>query len=276
MTNPTPVQCDLWPVDMSVCCPEWADLTEDQQLIYQARATEILDNLTGQQFGVCEITVRPCSDHRMCPLPAEYWASGPGDMYPYILNGKWHNTTCSGSAGCDCVPPCSARLDPGPVLDILEVSIDGVVLPAVNPDTGRPSYVVYDWRYLVRTDGCCWPDCQDWNQTPAPPEAGDPVTCGVWTVKYRFGNPVPIGGVYANSALACELMRAGCNSSDCRLPAGAVTVVRDGITIQLDPKQWINNLPDVASWVHIVNPAALISPPVFLSPKRRPRVQTWP
>lgn len=280
MTSPGPVLCDLWPLDDMSCCPEWAELTPEQQLNYQARATEILDGLTGGQFGVCEATVRPCSDHRsMCPLPAQYWSSGPGDMYPYILNGVWHNAYCgcSGGSGCDCVPPCSARLDPGPVLSITEVAINGVILPPVDAETGRPNYVVYDWRYLVRTDGACWPDCQDWNQTPlAPGPGGVPVTCGVWTVKYRFGHPVPVGGVDAMSKLACELARAGCGSGDCRLPAGATQITRDGITIELDPRKWINAVPEAASWVSIVNPNGLISPPVFRSPKRRPRAQSWP
>src|SRR5688572_26213399 len=125
-------------------------------------ATEILYNLSAQQFGVCEFTIRPCRES--CNDSAWWGASGYlgwggwlGGMYPQpaLIGGNWYNLRCGSCSGsCSCTP-LSIALLPSPVNQILEVKVDGVIL---TPGT---DYRVDNFRELVRLGGQFWPECQD-------------------------------------------------------------------------------------------------------------------
>jgi hypothetical protein len=132
-----------------------------------------------------------------------------------LIAGKWYNLTCgSCSGGCNCAIISEALL-PAPVKQIVEVKVDGLIVP-----TG--SYRVDDNRLLVRTDGGLWPIC---NNLARPDTQMD-----TWSVTAKFGQTVPAGGEWAVGELACEMVKA-MQGQDCRLPKTVTSLARQGVTI---------------------------------------------
>lgn len=182
-------------------------------------ATEVVWALSGRQFGLCTVTLRPCK--RDCL--EGFWPSGwnqwlPGATYPQpaLIGGHWFNLTC-GACGdtCSCIRLSEAIL-PAPVHRIVEVKVDGAILV-----TG--AYRVDENRFLVRTDGGEWPWCND--LTRADTEVG------TWSVTAEFGQDVPEGGAWAVGELACQFINAR-SGGDCRLPRNVTQLIRQGITMQ--------------------------------------------
>lgn len=137
-----------WPRPDTACCDrlEPADPTPEQTTRIERMlqvSNEIIWRLSGKQFGACPVTVRPC---RQACTDTPTWGYWSGHLWtPVLDNGSWFNTKCGkcGPTGCSCTELCEVDL-PGPVLEVLEVKLDGVVL---NPD----SYRVDNFRKLVRT-----------------------------------------------------------------------------------------------------------------------------
>ena len=181
-------------------------------------ATTALWALTGMRFGLCEITLRPCredcGDGRFYddfgpPWVARYWPQ------PALIGGLWFNLTCgSCTSGCSCSRVSEVRL-PAPVYDVTEVLVDGVVLPS-------SAYRLDNNRILVRTDGEEWPRCNDLSR--------EDNEAGTWSVRARYGEPIPDGASIAMGQLACEIAKAAAGG-DCKLPAGLQQLVRQGVTI---------------------------------------------
>lgn len=115
--------------------------------------------------------------------------------------------------------------DEFPVLEISEVSIDGV---AVDP----AAYRLDDWRYLVRVDGAEWPTC---NTLDLPDTTG--ALAATLFVEYEFGIDPPVELVIAAAELACQLKRA-CEGQSCALPGTTRDRIkrlsRRGSTIELE------------------------------------------
>lgn len=186
--------------------------------MFESMAAEYLWRWTGQRFGVCETTIRPCRQDCTVGL-STYGTSGSlsSPWQPVLLSGQWYNLGCAGGCGDNCGCTSGRALEfEKPIAGVVEVVVDGVTL---DPST----YRVDDGRYLVRLDGKFWPYCQ--NMTRAP---GEPNT---WTVTVRTGSPVPIGGQIAAGKLACELAKAACGAKDCELPQRWQTITRQGVTI---------------------------------------------
>lgn len=215
--------CSPW--DALWTCPIPADspVTTGQAVEI---ASEILYQLSGQRFGLCTITVRPC--RRSCggndgPFNGGQWwewgsyGAGAGLWpVPWLYNGAWMNLTCGGCFGtCSCTPLSEALL-PGPVASVQEVKVDGVVL------TPGADYHVDDFRKLVRLGGESWPICQDF--TKADTEAD------TWSVTFTSGEAVPLAGKLAVGELAVEIMKS-CAGQACAIPKNATQVTRQGITI---------------------------------------------
>ncbi|MFM9656838.1 hypothetical protein [Streptomyces scabiei] len=182
-------------------------------------ATETLWGLTGQRFGLCEVTLRPC--RKDCHSGSFFddfgppWSGGRSYPQPALIGGQWFNLTC-GSCGGDCSCTSVAEvLLPAPVLRIVEVKVDGTPLV-----TG--AYRVDNNRLLVRTDGGEWPRCND--LTLAATEVG------TWSVTAVYGEELPDGAALAMGQLACEIAKAA-DGADCKLPAGLQQLVRQGVTI---------------------------------------------
>lgn len=192
-------------------------------------ASTVLYELTGRRWsGVEESAVRPSaqdsSSNELVPGWNETW-------------GEYDSTTGS------CVPVDRIDLGYFPVIDVLQVRIDGAVL--------MPSaYQLQEQRFLVRIDGGTWPCTQDLSANPS---AND-----TFEVQISHGIEPPDAGKYCCAIYAVELAKSFCNL-DCSLPQRAQYVTRQGVsTILMDPLNVVFRgmigMPTVDSWIRSVNP----------------------
>jgi len=189
-----------------------------------AAATEVVWALSGRQFGLCEVTLRPCRQGcATYPWPnsglAGTWSEWPGSgwLSVALVGGAWFNFVCGRcTSGCSCTTVSEVLL-PVPVYRIVEVRVDGTPLV-----TG--AYRLDDARRLVRTDGGEWPRCNDLNL--------DDTEEGTWSVTAEYGREVPTLGRLAVGELACQLLRAR-TGEDCLLPTNVTQLIRQGVTIQM-------------------------------------------
>lgn len=209
--------CEDWPVTW-VCDVSCESPTVTGEAV--SVATEVVWALSGRQFGLCTVTLRPCrlecSDYPWPGNRADWieWA-GVDWINPSLISGTWFNVLCGKcTTGCSCTS-ISEVLLPAPVHSIVEVKVDGVVVSGSG-------YRLDDNRRLVRL-GDEWPTCNDLNLADTEPNT--------WSVTARYGIEVPVGGAWAVGELACELIRAR-NGEDCRLPRNVTQLVRQGVTIQ--------------------------------------------
>lgn len=209
-------------------------------------ATEVLWNLSGQRFGPCEVTVRPC--RRDCfgaiwPYGTNWpqWTGGTWPQ-PALVDGAWLNLTCGACVGtCSCTALEEALL-PAPVYAVTQVKVDGVVL-------APGAYRVDDDRVLVRVDGGRWPTCQDLSLADT--------AVGTWSVTVQVGEAVPTIGRQAVGELACEIVKT-CLGQDCRLPANIANLVRQGVSISFPDSQALaDRLYFVGLFISAYNPHRL-------------------
>lgn len=218
-------------------------------------AIEALWQAGGQRYGLCTDTVRPCREE--CwnaagwPFNDSWWQWGGGYSggtwpRPLLYAGAWYNITCGGCPGdCSCTA-LSKFLLPAPIQSIVQIKIDGAVMP-----TG--SYKVFDNQKVVRTDGSWWPVCQD--LTKADTETN------TWSVTFTQGEPVPEIGKLALGELFCEYARA-CAGEDCRLPKNVQSLVRQGVSISLPTEEdWMESLTFVHQYIKYANPNHLRGAP---------------
>ena len=256
---PVEVPCSEWttPEEVRTCCsgldPAY-DLTASIQF-----ATAILYRLSGRQFpGECERTVYPCKgDNCGCcsglwdQLVGSdwWWAFNNYPAYP-VANGFGTGFVNIGRCSKKCHLPCIDL--PATVNDIVEIWVDGVLLP----DT---AYKIEAFRRVCRIDGEGWPCTNDLSGEP-----GDP---GVWTITYSYGKPVPTEGRIAASIFACEIAKNRCGADNC-LPQRLKQITRQDVTMSFaDPLEFIakgeTGIYEVDIWLNSVNPSKL---------KRRSRI----
>jgi hypothetical protein len=241
------------------------ELAEQRVEIALGLAWTTLQTLTAYQIAICPITVRPCgsrcSEGSYFIAPVDGPAGAP--FWPYLINGQMVNILC----GCRDDPcSCSRVRDialPGPVGEVVEVSIDGSPLPAA-------SYRIDNGNRLVRQDGEGWPFCQDFNRP-----AGDE---GTFTVTYYHGSTSDILVRYAAGLLADEYLK-GMQGGDCRLPAGTVQAIRQGVTFEIEKDMFDRGLTGIAEVDAVTaryNPYRQKLPPqVFSLDQARARETTW-
>lgn len=215
-TGGTSGPCDDWPVTW-ICDVDTLNPAVTGAAV--SMATETLWSLTGMRFGTCQITLRPCA--RDCHTAAFFddfgppWTGARSYPQPALIGGQWFNLTCGGCAGaCSCTTVSEALL-PAPVHTIVEVTVDGAVLPTT-------AYRVDNHRLLVRLDGETWPRCNNLSLADTEP--------GTWSVTATYGEAIPEGGALAMGELACEIAKAA-DGQDCRLPPGVQQLARQGVTI---------------------------------------------
>lgn len=215
--------CEVWPAyfPCDVSCQSPTVTGQAVEL-----ATEVVWALSGRQFGLCEVTLRPC--RRECtsfPWPGDgtyagnwtQWA-GSGWINPTLIAGQWFNVVCGRcTTECSCSSISEVVL-PAPVAEVVQVKIDGVVVSGSD-------YRLDNDRLLVLLNGE-WPHCNDL----ALPDT----EVGTWSITARYGDDVPEGGKWAVGELACELMKA-LAGEDCRLPRNVTQLVRQGVTIDFPP-----------------------------------------
>lgn len=264
MSTPVPGAVCSWTLD-TTCCTGWDDYTPEVQASAAAWATEILDALTGRRFAKCPVKVRPCGTrcgwfggYLTFPVGAPSM-SGAGNpwMIPYIgTGGVWRNCTCGGA--CSCRATCEAHLS-GPVAAIDEVMIDGVV---IDPS----GYRLDNGSILVRTDGDCWPECQNLNVADTEDDT--------WSVTYRPGEALPASAAIAAAKLACEFAKACVGGEGCALPEQLVSLSRNGVEVQVaDPQLLLDagltGVQEADLFIRAYNPGRLKSRPFVLSPDVR-------
>lgn len=255
-----------WTIPDPLCCAaQWAAVPAAIQSAARDYAALILWAATGRQFGLCEVTVRPCGMRRCADGGGEFWGydwSG-GTWVPYIFNGEWFNCACGTSCCCD--PRCQVRLM-GPVADMVEVLIGGI---AVDPGT----YFVDDDHWLVRSGGECWPQCADMDNL-----VGD----NTFQVTYLRGLGVPNALLRAAATLACEWAKACVGDGACRLSNRVTSLARQGITIDMvSPddllESGLTGLWEVDTVIRALNPHRSVERLRILAPELNvPRTTTWP
>jgi len=251
VSSPEQGPCE-WPVEVT-CAPGWADYSAEVRAAATTWAAYTLWALSGRQYGPCSIRLRPCAPqcgnvggYMTFPVTSQGQTGALGPwMVPWIDGGTWRNCGCMGS--CSCRARCEVPLE-GPVATVDQVMVDGVELSST-------AYRLDSWKgipVLVRTDGGCWPKCQDM-------ELPD-TEAGTFSITYRKGIAVPRAGQIAAGFLAAEFAKA-CAGAECALPAQLQSLTRNGVQVEVvDPAQLLENgLTGVAQadlWLRSVNPQA--------------------
>lgn len=246
-----------WEIDPAALgvCSTWDDYPEELQDSALQLSYTFMWAATGRRYGICPMTVRP-SQPKCTPAQYQAYPVWPRDgggyvSGPFLFGGRWFNSECG---SCCNTGGCAIVLR-GPVAEVTEVLVDGAIVSSANyrVDISQGAYL------LVRTDGQCWPSCQ--NMTASTDEAG------TFAVTYGYGREIPIALRVATALLACEYAK-GLSGGPCKLPARMTRLSRQGIDIEVEPgdgavgKTGIREVDDVIS---MLNPGGLKSPPVVLS-----------
>ncbi len=199
-----------WPINYSVAVHElptdYAALTDVQREPFETAATEFLWRWTRRVLGVCTSTISPA-------LIADCGIGWSTMYYGHRPTVTMHGPYQRNLTGCRCrtclkLPDWPVvELPGGPVLSVSEVTLDSVIFDDWTVEHGR----------LYRVDGDRWP-------------AVDGVD---WTVTYRHGVEVPVGGQIAAGVLAVELWRASRSDKACQLPQRMQTITRQGVTVAM-------------------------------------------
>ena len=261
MTQVSP--CD-WPVTLcETCCTETlTEVGETVADLLKAMAATFLWKATGQRYGLCEVTYRPC---------ASQCAGTYALPEPYRIDGQWLNLTCDRCVGsCGCGGVISEIYLPG-TYAVTGIVVDGV---ALDPLT---DVIVYDNSRVVRADGEVWPTCQDL-ASPSDPVSG---VAGTWQITTLQGLPIPPGGDVVAGILACELAKACTNDSNCRLPRNVQNVTRNGVTVGFQDvfgglADMKTGLWEVDTWIESNRAVRWRDPVIGSLDVPIPPVRTWP
>jgi hypothetical protein len=211
--------CEIWD---PIWCGELSTAAMSVTGDAVTMATEVLWQLSGQRFGLCEVTLRPCrNDCAEGYGTFDQWWPGVGGSFrsgggprPWWFNGVWANV-CGGCGGsCSCTLLDEALL-PAPTREVVEVRLDGIVM---DPSL----YRVDENRKLVRTDGQLWPMCQDMALDDSQP--------GTWSVTITVGEDVPALARRAVGELAAEFAK-DCAGEECQVPYDVTSLNRQGISL---------------------------------------------
>lgn len=234
--------------DVATCCS--VELGTDFDLFEGAASTasQVLFELSARRWpGQCERVVRAGLD----------WPCGLQVTSGGVLIG-WERTE---------TPSYKVHLPNYPVTEILEVKVDGDVVPA-------DEYRLDGWRWLTRLadaegDRQYWPS---WGRDDREDDEED-----TFSVRYTFGVNPPLAGVDAAAQLACEIYKScpgneGVDGGACALPKGATRVTRAGITIELGSFHWTakegwnTGMKLVDLFLNTYNPRRLRRAPMIWSP----------
>lgn len=229
----------LWPIDPSCLQDEWDLYSDDEQERALALASTTLHRLTGYRVGGCPVTVRPCTPRQFpaAEIANSFWYGGA--FTPLNYSGVWLNV-CRSNDGCS--TPCTISLPP-PVGGVVEVKVDGVVL--------NPSVYSVNGRYLswIGTGDCPFPEVQNLALPDTAP--------GTFSVTYLNAYPVDRMGAQAVTILALEFAKACAGKGKCRLPSGVTTLVRQGVTMEIDPGTFpkgTTGIREVDTYIALWNP----------------------
>lgn len=188
-------------------------------------ASEILYRVSGRQYtSMCERVVLPGCD-RTCKLSPAYNDSHLHRDTDYS-SGAFSGSSCCSNTTCDTCYPDSIEL-PGPINSVIEIVIDGVILPS-------SAYRIIGHKKLVRVDGGTWPNNN--NLTRSPYDVEDPANpwddCSqAWLVRYYQGKCPPLMGQLAAAALAKTIADDICVEK-C-LPNNTARITAEGLDVRL-------------------------------------------
>lgn len=209
-----------------VCYPNniiWPDgqpddaASDDQIDVATSLGWTTLQVLSGYAFSLCPKTVRPIHTRNWNFNYYNIYEFGGQTFFPYVYNGLWYNYWCLDD-NCQCTPSNTVIL-PEMVTSITNVQVDGTTIDPA-------AYRVDDGNRLVRQDGGIWP----FRQNFALPDG----EVGTFSVTYNLGAVDDIALRYAAGTMAAEYLLAMLGG-ECRLPAGTVQIVRQGVTIEFQP-----------------------------------------
>lgn len=253
------IPCSWEVVIPSELCSSWAtwpQATKDSALWL---ASTWLWARTGRQYGVCPVTIRPSQGVRSEPV-YQTFAVVPGSQAglgqpggPFLFGGRWFNAGCASAC---CGNNACAIVLRGPVASVDEVLVgeDEVPSSAYRVDVTGGAYL------LVRTDGQCWPVCQNFTAEPGEP--------GSFEVTYGLGRALPEVLAIATAVLACQYGKS-IAGEPCGLPARMTRLSRQGVEVQVappDPEDGQSGIKLVDDVVALLNPSKRQSPPLLLSP----------
>jgi hypothetical protein len=234
-----------WPIDDTVL-PVTADPT--QLASAKALAVQVMWALSGRQFGIFNVTARPCLEiqhHRRHHLP--YAGSN------YLLmwdHDQWVTSWCGCHGRCRLTGPGAVHL-PGPAVQIIAVTIADATL-------ADDQYVLQDNVLFRVGEHKRWPS-QDLSRPIGAPHT--------WSVQYLRGAPVPAGVDHLTGILAAELYKASVGDK-CRLPRSVTNLSRNGVSYQVDPSVFYNQgktgLTEIDSWLAAINPNKLLANPTVI------------
>lgn len=233
MAAPRLTACAPWTDIESVTdCGSCSDVT-DSTLIERmiGVATDVLFRLSGRKYaGACEGVARPCRRLAWPDAPPYSTRStGMLAVHDYAWGstgwvGSWGTCGCDLSSACGCPTTREISLGVFPLVSIDAVYIDGAALAS-------SAYRIDDYRTLVRTDGEGWPMGQDL--------LADYITDeNTFGVEFTYGATPPPSGKHAASVLACNLIRA-CVGKNCNLPQRVQSIARQGVTVIVDPREFL-------------------------------------
>lgn len=264
------IPCSWDTINPADYCSTWNSYTQGQRDSALWLASTYLWAATGRRYGPCPVTVRP-GQRQGEPLVYQDFPVTPGAQGvnvpggPFLFAGRWFNSGCA--TACCGTRACAIVLR-GPVAGVEEVLVDGAEVPAdaYRVDVTGGAYL------LVRTDGACWPVCQDM--------AADPSQLDTFEVTYLFGRVIPEALAIATGLLACEQAKF-LASGACRLPAKMTRLSRQGVEVEVEPPapaDGLTGIREVDQVVAALNPSRRQSPPQILSPdlpENCDRVTVW-
>jgi len=236
------------------CCDEWDGLPPELQERAVDLAWATLRVLSGGRVGNCPVIVRPCLGPP-CNACTEWWRRDLSGGAPWIgvgiRAGEWINCAC-GSPKCSCEPLCEIVM-PGPVALIEAVWLDGAQLQVGD-------FRIDNLHRIVRTDGECFPSCQNMNVPITEP--------GSFGIQYVPGIVPDSSGLWAAGVLACEFSKA-CSGAKCRLPSSVTSISRQGVTMTMTQQLWEGGhtgIREVDAYLMSINPHGHLIPPMVWSP----------
>lgn len=250
----------LWPVDAGCAGDQWNDLTESEQERALALATSSLIDLTGRRVGLCPVTVRPCKP-ASCPPGYPIYRTGVS-WAPSLISGVWINS-CGCPYNCGCTATCEIVL-PGPVGEIYSIKVGGT---EINTD-----FIRIDNSRILVWEGpgdCPFPATQNLSLPDTEPDT--------FSITYQNSYPVDSTASVAVTLLALEFAKACKPKGKCSLPRGVVSVVRSGVTFEIEAGLFPNGLTGldvvdafILKWVPAGSPkrAATVFSPGLNQPRR--------
>lgn len=254
-----------WPIDESCLPEEWDEASPEIKDWAIALASQTLRRLTAYRVGGCPIIVRPCKascvNDAFIPFYGALGTLGGGSFRPGMnAQGAWINS-CGCSHNCSCTTLCTVNL-PGPVGAVMEVRLDGVLVPQAD-------YFVSGNAIVWAGEGDCpWPTCQDLSKPNT--------EVGTFSVTYLNSYAVDGLGAHAAATLAAEFA-ASCTGGTCRLPSSVTAVTRQGVTYEITPGSFpdgFTGIQVIDAYISLWNPRGLKDQPRVWTPQMRsPQVQ---